>query len=49
MSNKSIHIKPQYVSSPSYRREHSLVYKLFLTFIALFGMGVVIIGGVAVN
>ena len=37
------------ISSPSYRKEHSLAYKLFMTFVVLVEMAVVIIGGVAVN
>jgi hypothetical protein len=44
--SKSIHIKP----TPYYgKREHSLAYKLFMTFVTLFIMAAVIIGGVAVN
>jgi hypothetical protein len=49
MSNHSIHIKRKYVSSPSYRKEHSLTYKLFMSFVVLLIGAAVIIGGVAVN
>jgi hypothetical protein len=49
MSNHSIHIKPEYVSSPSYRKEHSLTYKLFMSLVMLLIGAAVIIGGIAVN
>ena len=33
--SKSIHIKPNYVSSPSHRKEDSLAYKLFMSLVVL--------------
>jgi hypothetical protein len=45
----SYNIRAQYVSSPSYREEHSLTYKLAMTFVTLLMAAIVIIGGVAVN
>jgi hypothetical protein len=49
MSNKSIHIKPKYLSSPSYNARHSLGYKIALGTAALLIWAAAIIGGVAVN
>jgi hypothetical protein len=44
--SKTIHIKP----APYYgKREHSLTYKLFMSFVLLLIGAVAIIGGVAVN
>jgi hypothetical protein len=46
MSNKSIYVKP----TPYYgKREHSLTYKLFMSFVLLLIGAIAIIGGVAVN
>jgi hypothetical protein len=46
MSNKTTYIKP----TPYYgKREHSLAYKLFMSFVLLLIGAIVIIGGVAVN
>jgi hypothetical protein len=49
MSNKSIHIKPKHLNSPSYKARHSLGYKVALGTAALLIWAAVIIGGVAVN
>lgn len=44
--SKTIHIK----TSPYYgKREHSLTYKLFMSFVLLLMGAIVIIGGVAVS
>ena len=45
----SYNIKAQYVSSPSYRKEHGLAYKIAANLLLLLMAAAVIIGGVAVN